>query len=71
MLLLPPPIQVEPEFFRSGACRITAPPCKDGYELCASDMNHPIWIIRYGLSDICEMKRGLIKDGATVFGENM
>jgi len=27
-----------------GMCRITAPPCKDGYELY--EMNYPIWIIR-------------------------
>ena len=30
-----------------------------------SDMDYPIWIIRYGLSDVSEMKKG---DGAAVFG---
>ena len=30
-------------------CRITAPPCRECYEL--SDMNYPIWIMRNGLSE--------------------
>src|SRR5436190_18640612 len=36
--------------FRRGGCRITAPPCRECYEL--SDMKYPIWIIRYGLTDM-------------------
>ena len=38
---------------KSKYCQITAPPCKDGYEL--HDMDYPILNIRYRIS---EMKGG-------------
>ena len=43
-------------------CRITAPPCRECYEL--SDMNYPIWIMRNGMRN----EGGLAKDGVACFG---